>query len=102
MSLLDIVSGDYGQTIELTFNDVDTNAAANISAYSTTIQMIFTKPDGTDTAKTATFKTDGSDGIIEYTVEASFLTAGIWYVRGRVTSASAKLTTVKHRFKVIS
>ena len=102
MSLLHLVAGDKGQAIELTFVDVDTNAAADISSYSTTIQMLFTKPDNTPVTKTAAFKTDGSDGIITWTVEAAFLVAGIWDVRGRVTSATAILTTVKHGFKVIS
>lgn len=100
MSLLHIISGDYGQIVEITFVDVDTNEAANISSYGTTIQMVFTSPAGEDTAKTATFKTDGSDGIIKYTTEEDFLTAGFWYVRGRVASATAVLSTVKHRFKV--
>lgn len=100
MSLSNIIAGDFGQVIELTFTDVDTDAAADISSYSTTIQMIFTSPAGTETAKTATFKTDGSDGIIQYTTEEDFLTAGRWRVRGRVQSGSAKLTTVEHAFFV--
>lgn len=100
MSLDNIYSGDYGQVIELTFVDVDTDTAADISSYSSTIQMLFTKPDGTAAAKTATFKTDGSDGIIQYTVESDFLTAGTWYVRGRVASGSARLTTHNYNFEV--
>jgi hypothetical protein len=102
MSLLDIIGGDFGQVIELTFVDVDTDAAADIGDYTTTIQMIFTSPSGVETEKTATFKSDGSDGVIQYTVEEGLLTAGKWRVRGRVQSASAKLTTTKHSFKVLS
>ena len=102
MSLKNLVAGDYGQAIELTFNDVDTDAAADVSGYATTQQMIFTNPAGTETTKTAAFKTDGSDGIIRYVVPSSFLTAGKWRVRGRVTSASAQLTTVEHVFEVES
>ena len=100
MSLEKLIAADYGQPIELTFIDVDTDAAADISGYLTTIQMVFTKPDGTITAKTAIFKTDGSDGIIEYTVEDAFLTAGSWRVRGRVAAGNAKLTTQDYSFKV--
>ena len=102
MSLNDIVAGDYGQVIELTFIDVDTSLAADISGYSTTIEMVFTQPDGTPASKSATFKTDGSDGITKYTVEDGFLTSGWWKVRGRVKSANATLTTVEHRFRVIA
>ncbi len=100
MSLEKIIAGDYGQDIELTFIDVDTDAAADVSGYSSTIQMVFTDPDDTVTSKTATFKTDGSDGIIEYTVESDFLTAGSWSVRGRVAAGNAKLSTEDYSFKV--
>lgn len=103
MSLDGIVAGDFGQPIELTFIDVDTGLAADISSYSTAIQMIFQKGSATAVEKTATFKTDGTDGVIRYVVEAGLLTAGLWKVRGRVTiSTTAKLTTEEIRFNVLS
>lgn len=101
MSLSSLVAGDYGQVIELTFLDVDTSLAANISAYTSSKQMIFTKPDGKQVTKTASFKTDGSDGIIQYTVETGLLTAGTWGVRGRVASGSAVLSTEREAFEVL-
>jgi hypothetical protein len=100
MSVLKVISGDYGQIIELTFVDVDTDTAANISSYTSTISMIFKSPAGVETTKTATFKTDGTDGIIRYTTETAFLTAGEWKVRGRVASGTARLTTMWHQFRV--
>jgi len=101
MSLDYIVKDDYGQVLKITFIDVDTDAAADISGYSTTISMIFTDPAGTETTKTATFDSDGTDGIIKYTVDSSFLaTAGNWKVRGQVKSASATLTTEEEIFYV--
>jgi len=102
MSLEFIVASDYGQVIEITFIDVDTDAAANISGYTTTKSMIFTSPAGVATTKAATFKTDGSDGIIQYTVEAAFLTAGSWHVRGQVKKAAATLSTQNYNFIVES
>ena len=102
MSFLNIVNGDYGQVAKLTIIDVDTGSAADVSAYSSTIQMIFTDPGGNDTAKTATFDSDGSDGIIKYTIEDGLIDeAGAWSVRGRVQGASTKLTTVTHSFEVL-
>jgi hypothetical protein len=101
MSLKAIVAGDYGQRIRLTFVDVDTDAAADISAYSSVIEMIFTKPNGESVTKTASFVGDGSDGRIEYTLEAGFLTAGVWRVRGRVQSGAAQLTSERISFEVI-
>jgi len=101
MSFLDIIKDDYGQVAKITFIDVDTDAAADISSYSSTISMIFTDPAGTETTKTAAFDSDGTDGIIAYTVESGFIdTAGNWTVRGRVASGSAVLTTVEHTFNV--
>lgn len=102
MSLKKIIVSDYGQSIELTFIDVDTSSAADISSYTTAQQMIFTDPEGNDTTVTAAFKTDGTDGIINYTVASSlFDAAGSWTVRGRVTTASAQLSTEEHRFNVL-
>ena len=102
MSFKNIVKDDFGQPAKITFKDVDTDAAADISGYSSTIQMIFTKPDGTSVTKTAAFDSDGSDGVIAYTVESGvFDTAGHWLVRGRVASGSATLTTVEHSFRVL-
>ena len=89
MSFDNIVNGDWGQVAKLTFVDVDTDEAADISGYGTTIKMIFTDPSGVETAKTATFVTDGSDGVIKYTIEDEFIdAAGDWSVRGRVQGAA--------------
>lgn len=103
MSFDKIVAGDYGQTAQITIIDVDTGSAADISGYASTIQMIFTDPGGTETAKTATFATDGTDGVIEYTTEDGlFDEAGWWQVRGRVQGASSKLTSEQHSFQVLT
>ena len=104
MSLNKIVVGDYGQSVELTFIDVDTSAAADISSYTTAQQMIFTDPEGNEgAAVTAAFKTDGTDGIITYTIPSGlFDAAGNWTVRGRVTTGSAQLSTEEHTFNVLA
>lgn len=102
MSLDKIVNGDYGQTVEITFIDVDTDAAADISSYTTAQQMIFTSPSGVEATKTAGFKTDGTDGIITYAlVSGDINAAGNWTVRGVVTTGSAKLSTEEHKFNVL-
>lgn len=103
MSFDSIIMDDFGQVAKLTFIDVDTDAAADISDYSSTIQMIFTDPSGNAAVKTATFDSDGSDGIIKYTIEDGLLDeAGVWQVRGKVASGSAELTTEQHRFLIQS
>jgi cellulase/cellobiase CelA1 len=102
MSLDNIVANDYGQVIKLTFWDVDTDAAADISGYTNTIQMILTDPDGVASTKDAAFDTDGSDGVIKYTVAQNDIDqAGKWLIRGKVTSGTAVLTSAVYRFKVL-
>lgn len=101
MSFKSIIVGDYGQIAKITFIDVDTAAAADISPYSTIQQMIFTDPSGIVTVKDADFDSDGSDGIIKYTIEPGLLEQpGAWEVRGRVQNGAAKLTTEIHKFHV--
>lgn len=101
MSFDNIISGDFGQIAKLTFIDVDTGAAADISAYTETKEMIFIDPSGTETTKTATFDTDGSDGVIKYTIQNGlFDESGYWKVYGQVQGANTKLTTVKHAFQI--
>ena len=46
MSLDKIVKDDYGQVMKITFTDVDTDTAADVSSYTTAQQMIFTDPAG--------------------------------------------------------
>lgn len=67
-----------GATFEATLVDQD-GTAMDVSA-ATDVMIRFIKPDGvTNVDKTATFVTDGTDGKIEYEVEAGVLdTAGRW------------------------
>lgn len=102
MSLEYIVAGDYGQTLQLTVLDVDTNAAADLSGYTSTQVIILRDPDGNEASKTAAFATDGSDGVVEYTLVADDIDEeGKWRARVRVTSGTAKLTSVWHHFTVL-
>src|SRR5678815_4285948 len=63
---------------------VEDGQTVDVSGVSTK-QLIFKKPNGTKVTKTASFLTDGTDGIIQYLTEAGFLdTVGIWSVQGYV------------------
>lgn len=102
MSLENIVAGDYGQTLQLIVLDVDTNAAADLSGYTSSQVIILRDPGGNELSKTAAFESGGSDGVVEYTlVEDDIDEAGQWRARVRVTSATAKLTSVWHPFVVL-
>lgn len=74
--------------------------AVDISAY-TTRQLIFKSPSGVKTTKTATFDTDGTDGVLAYTVENGLINeVGIWYVQARIAKAGAELTSDPIEFRV--
>lgn len=89
MSWSDIHVGDYGSVGKLTVTEDGT--AVDVSGY-TMLQYIFTKPDGTTATKTAAFDTDGTNGVLAYTIEDGlFDTAGVWKVRARVAATGVSL-----------
>ncbi len=65
--------GDIGTSFRATIKEDDT--AVDIST-ATTKQLIFEKPDGTIITRTASFVTDGTDGVIEYLSIAGDLDIG--------------------------
>ena len=78
--------------ITLTFLDpnVTPPTAHDISGFST-LSIVFLKPDGTSVTKTASFKTDGTDGKISYQLlKAELDQAGWWEWWGVIESASLK------------
>lgn len=90
--------GDYGWTGKLTI--VQDDVAQDISSY-TTRRFIFLSPSGARTAKTATFVTDGTDGALQYTVEAGVINeVGRWAVQARISKAGVELTSEPLSFEV--
>lgn len=70
---------NIGTTFRTTVKDDD--EVVNLAS-ATTKQIIFLKPDGTRVAKDASFYTDGTDGIIQYTtVSGDLNVAGIWRIQ---------------------
>ena len=80
--------GDVGTIFKTTIKDCDTGTAIDLSiatAGTTVKQLIFKKPDGTTVTQTASFYSDGSDGIITYTtVAADIDISGTWSIQGHV------------------
>ena len=99
MAANEIHIGDIGTIFEVTLMDdvvpVDVNSA-------TAKKIIFEKPDGTIVENDATFKTDGSDGIIRYTTSlASELDqSGNWKIQANVTLPIGQWSSDIDRFKV--
>jgi len=102
MSLDRITSEDYGQILTITIKDTDTDAAADVSSYTTAQHVFFRDPDGNlSSAKTAAFDTDGSDGVVTYTLASGDIDEpGRWEVCARVTSGTAVLTSEWKVFQV--
>lgn len=98
MAWVNIHIGDYGYDGKLRITKG--GAAQNISTY-TTLQLIFRKPSGTTVAKTATFVTDGADGVLQYTVESGLVDeVGTWQVQARISKSGAVLTSAPIYFSV--
>lgn len=101
MTLSCIVSGDFGQTIKLTLIDKNTKEPADVSQYDTKQEFWFLPPDETvPVIKEGTFDTDGSDGVVAWPVEESFLVPGRWLMRARLYKSNAMLSSVIKRFTV--
>jgi hypothetical protein len=66
-----------------------------------TLQVIFRKPDGTTLTKTATYVTDGTDGLMKYIIaEGDIDVAGMWRVQGRVSNSEQNWYSDIQSFKV--
>lgn len=76
--------GDIGTILQVLFTDCD-GVAVNIST-ATTMKIILKSPHGTVTSNTATFDTDGSDGMLNYTsIADTFNVAGnAWSIQGYI------------------
>ena len=94
----DIRVADIGVTFKITITDCDT--AVDISTASTK-QIWLYKPDGTVLTKTASFFTDGTDGIITYTtVSGDIDIAGFWRIEAYVVMGTSEYHSEIERFRV--
>lgn len=92
--------GDIGTAFKATIlNEAD--EVVDVSTV-TTKQLIFRKPDGTLLTKTATFDTDGTDGVIKYTSASGDLDVkGQWKMQGYVVFPGGSWKTSIHDFEVV-
>jgi hypothetical protein len=71
---------NHGIPVELTLPD-EGAVIVPIDA-TTTLRMIFTRPRGSNKTRTATFKTDGTDGIASYMLVSGDLDqTGTWRIQ---------------------
>ena len=93
---------DIGTVLRVQIVDED-GAPIDISA-ATVKEILLLKPDKrTSLLKTATFTTDGTDGMIEYaTVDGDLDTLRVWQIQGRVTTPLGKWSSKKGTFCVLA
>ena len=101
-TLTHIVKGNWGWIVKATFTE---DALYTPIDSFTTLQIVFVAPSGAKTVKGASdgvaFFTDGSDGILSYTVESGLINeAGTWTIYGILTKATGSFTSVKKTFDV--
>ena len=95
-----IHQNDIGTTIKIQISDCSDNALDISSA--DTIQIVFKKPSGTSVTKTATFTTDGSDGLIQYIiVDGDLDEIGSWKTQAVVTIGAYVWHSEYETFKVL-
>jgi len=75
--------GDIGTAFEVTVKDQD-DVVVDLSS-ATAKEILLQKPDKTVLTKTASFKTDGEDGVIQYALAAGDIDAnGLWSLQAHV------------------
>ena len=94
----EIHEGDVGTSLELEV--VEQGQALDIGA-ATNLVMRFQKPSGTTVDQTASFVTDGSDGLLRYVTQAGDLDESGWWTRqARFTLGGWSGSSSRVRFRV--
>lgn len=89
-----------GVEFRVTIKECGETDGMDISA-ATTKELIFVKPSGDKLTKTASFYTDGTDGILSYvTVSGDLNEIGTWQFQGHVVIGSGDFTSSIDKFKV--
>ena len=92
---------DIGTIIRLTITQTSDNAVLDGLESASTKQIFIKKPSGTVLEKTASYYTDGTDGIIQYTTISGDLDeVGEYEVQGYVVIGSAEYRTETKRMEV--
>lgn len=98
MAANEVRVGDIGTRFKVTLKD---GASVVSLSSATTKQIILKKPDGTKLTKSATFSSDGADGIMYYdTVSGDLDVAGVWKLQGKVVITAGTFSTDIYSFKV--
>lgn len=90
---------DYGTILKINVVDSAGNSQSVLGA--TNILFLLEKPNESVITRSGVLTTDGSDGLIQYTVASGDLDiAGIWSIQGRVITPSGSYSTSISEFRV--
>ena len=93
---------DIGTVILTTITDCvsGTSSPLNISS-ATSIFLVLKSPSGTSYNKVAVFKTDGTDGKVQYTtLDGDLIEVGTWRIQAIVNFATSSFRSNVKTFKV--
>lgn len=94
----EIHKNDIGTEFRCTIKDDE--SVVDVSSV-TLKQLLFKKPDGTVLTKTASFYTDGTDGIITYaSIDGDLDQCGLWELQGYVEFGSTEFHSDIKNFMV--
>ena len=98
MAWEDINVDDYGWVGKLTLKQ--DSVAVDISSYTAWV-YILKDPAGTIASKVAAFDTDGTDGVLAYTILTGDIdSVGNWTVQARISKVGSELTADPLEFNV--
>lgn len=90
---------DYGTVLKI--NVVDSAGNSQSISDATDILFLLEKPNESIISRSGILTTDGSDGLIQYTVASGDLDmAGIWSIQGRVFTPGGSYSTSISEFRV--
>lgn len=93
--------GSVGSVIRATVVDQD-GAIVDVSGCTLTLNLFLRRPDNTRVARTPTFETDGSDGVLLYATVAGDLTiSGAYRIQFRHVDAPLNIFTEVARVNVL-
>lgn len=93
-----LYTGDIGTQLRISL--LDGEGPLDISG-ATDKSLLLRKPSGTCLTKTPTFATDGSDGVLVYSLEAGVLDeSGTWQIQARVTLPNGTWSSARASFGV--
>ncbi len=89
-----------GDGTKLSMTVMDSGSVVDLST-STAKSIVIKKPDGTSTSYTATFETDGTDGIVYYNCATSDLDIhGIYQIQAHIVFGSRTFRSTIESFRV--